>query len=90
MLKTLLRKGNVDRSIMDVIARKLVGFHRDAATGGAIDEIGGVETIRRNHDENFAQTEHYINVTIPERQYHFVKSYIYSFMDRHHALLIEG
>ena len=87
MLKTLLRKGNVDRSIMDVIARKLVRFHRDAATGGAIDEIGGVKTIRRNHDENFAQTEHYINITIPERQYHFVKLYIYSFLDRHHALL---
>jgi len=68
MLKTLLRKGNVDRSIMDVIARKLVRFHRDAATGGAIDEIGGVKTIRRNHDENFAQTEHYINITIPRRQ----------------------
>lgn len=87
MLKTLLHKGNVDRSIMDVIARKLLHFHRDAATGGVINEIGGVETIRRNHDENFAQTEHYINITIPERQYHFVKSYIYSFMDTHHALL---
>ena len=87
MLKTLLHKGNVDRSIMDVIARKLVRFHRDAATGGAIDEIGGVETIRRNHDENFAQTAHYINITIPERQYHFVKSYIYNFMNRHHSLL---
>jgi len=87
MLKILLQQGKVDRSIMNVIARKLVHFHRDAVTGGAIDEIGGVETIRRNHDENFAQTEHYINITIPERQCHFVKAYIYSFIDEHHDLL---
>jgi aminoglycoside phosphotransferase family enzyme/predicted kinase len=89
MLKTLLHQGKVDRSIMDVIARKLDHFHRDAGTGGAIDEIGGVETIRRNHDENFTQTESYINITIPLGQYHFIKSYIYSFMETHHALLIK-
>jgi len=88
MLKTLILQGKVDRSIMDAVAGKLVNFHRHAATGGIIDEVGGVETIRRNHDENFAQTESFINITIPERQYHFVKSYIYSFMDTYHALLI--
>jgi len=88
MLKTLILQGKVYRSIMDAVAGKLVNFHRHAATGGIIDEVGGVETIRRNHDENFAQTESFINITIPERQYHFVKSYIYSFMDTYHTLLV--
>jgi len=86
MLKTLLHRGKADPFVMEALARKLVDFHMRAATGGHIDEIGSVETICRNHDENFEQTESYINITIPEVQYNFVKAYIYNFIDRHHAL----
>jgi len=87
MLKTLLQRGKIDLPIMDAVARKLVEFHAHAATGGNIDEIGGVETIHRNHDENFEETRNYINTTIPEYQYRFIKYYAYDFMDRHQALL---
>ncbi len=86
MLKTLLQQGKIDRFIMDALARKLVDFHRDAATGGHIDEVGGLETIRRNHDENFEETESYINITIPGYQFHFIKAYVYNFMNNRQAL----
>ncbi len=86
MLKTLLHQGKVDHFVMDALARKLVDFHRHASTGGHIDEIGSVDTIRRNHDENFEQTESYINITLPEVQYHFIKAYIYNFINSNHAL----
>jgi aminoglycoside phosphotransferase family enzyme/predicted kinase len=89
MLKTLLQRGKIDRPIMDAVARKLVDFHAHAATGGNIDEIGGVETIHRNHDENFEETRNYINTTIPEYQYRFIKYYAYDFMDRRQALLVK-
>ena len=87
MLSTLFLEGKVDKSIMKPIARKLVDFHENAATGGEIDILGGVETIRKNHDENFDQTKPYINITIPENSYRFIKSYIYRFMERQHPLL---
>jgi len=87
MLSTLFLEGKVDKSIMKPIARKLVEFHENAATGGEIDILGGVETIRKNHDENFDQTKPYINITIPENSYRFIKSYIYRFMERQHPLL---
>lgn len=87
MLKKLIFQGEVDCSIMDVIAKKLVDFHRHAETGGKIDKIGGIKTIRRNHDENFAQTESYVDLTIPGYQYSFIKSYIYDFMKRYRRLL---
>ncbi|HYA14199.1 MAG TPA: AAA family ATPase, partial [Syntrophales bacterium] len=86
MLKNLLNQGKADLFVMDALARKLVDFHKHAATGGHIDEIGSVETIRRNHDENFEQTKNYINITIPDVQYQFIKAYIYNFIDSHHAL----
>ncbi len=63
MLKKLLAReaGPAD---MDAIAGKVADFHRKAETG-EIDKLGGIETIRYNHDENFAQTEKYIGLTIP-------------------------
>lgn len=87
MLKELLAKGEVELSIMEAIARKVADFHRHAATGGKIDLMGGIEVIRKNHDENFAQTEQYIGITIREYEYAFIQSYIYDFMERHKELL---
>ncbi len=89
MLKTLLQQRKVDLPIMDAVARKLSHFHAHAATGGKIDEIGGVETIHRNHDENFEETRNYINITIPEHQYRFIRYYAYDFIARHHDLLVK-
>lgn len=86
MLKQLLAEGKVEPSVMDAIARKLAAFHRQAETGGRIDEIGGIETIRRNHEENFAQTEAYIGVTIPRRRYDFIRTYVYNFLKREEPL----
>ncbi|MEN6319049.1 MAG: AAA family ATPase [Syntrophaceae bacterium] len=87
MLLALLRQEKVDHSIMDAIAEKLVDFHMYAATGGAIDEIGSIDTIRQNHDENFEETQSFVNITIPSYQYDFIKSYAHNFIKSHTALL---
>jgi aminoglycoside phosphotransferase family enzyme/predicted kinase len=86
MLKILLSEGKVEHDVMDAIARKLVDFHRRAETGGEIDENGDPDTIRNNHDENFSETESFINVIIPEHQYRFIKSYVYDFIKRNELL----
>ena len=41
--------GEVNVSIMEAIARKLVDFHKRAATGDKINLTVGIETIHRNH-----------------------------------------
>ncbi len=87
MLKTLLAKGEADEKIIDAVADKIASFHRVAETGGHIDEMGNIATIRRNHEENFAQTLNYINVTIPEYQYNFIKAYVDNFLIEKKALL---
>jgi hypothetical protein len=56
MLDHLVRTGAVDPALMDAVAATLARFHAGAATGGEIDALGGIETIERNWDENFAQT----------------------------------
>ena len=86
MLKKLLAAGEVDVSIMEAIARKLADFHRRAATGDRINLTGGPETIRRNHEENFAQTKPYLEITIPEYKYRFIEFYVYDFMGKKESL----
>lgn len=87
MLRTLLAEGKADISVMDRIAAKLAAFHREAETGGRIDEIGGLDTIRRNHEENFSQTADYIGMTISRGRYDFIRAYALDFLRREETLL---
>jgi len=86
MLKTLLFKGLVGKTIMDNVAEKIVAFHQQAQTGGHIDAMGGIKNIRHNQEENFTETANYINITIPEYQYKFIKDYVEKFLVEKKAL----
>lgn len=86
MLNRLLAEGTVDDPVMDAVARKVHLFHREAETGGEIDRTGGFDTICRNHEENFEQTEEYIGTTITEGQYRFIRNYVYHFLQENRAL----
>ncbi len=87
MLGRLLAEKKADAAVMDAIAQRLAAFHAGAETGGRIDEIGGIATIRHNHEENFAQTAPYIGRTIPRDRYAFIRSYALAFLEREEALL---
>jgi aminoglycoside phosphotransferase family enzyme/predicted kinase len=86
MLKVLLAKGLIKEDVMDDIAKKVAAFHKEAATGGRIDEIGGLETVRFNHKENFEQTLPYVGFTIPRRQFDFIRDYVHHFLFSHAGL----
>ena len=87
MLKKLLAEGRVRPADMKGVAEKLASFHAEAETGGEIDRIGGMEALRKNHEENFSQTEPYIGRTIPERRHRFLRSYVRRFLEKNQALL---
>lgn len=86
MLKRLLAEGKVPPEAMDAVAAKVAAFHAAAETGGRIDRIGGIDTIRFNHDENFEQTAKYIGVTIARDRYDFLKDWVRRFLERERAL----
>lgn len=86
MLGRLLAEGRCDPSIMDAVAAKLADFHRRAETGGRIDALGGIETIRLNHEENFDQTAAYVGLTIPRSRYTFIRAYDRDFLKRQEPL----
>lgn len=86
MLKTLLSRGLADEKTMDAVARKIAAFHQRARTGKDIDEMGGIENIRHNIRENLEETKNYINVTVTEYQYGFVRDYAEIFLSEKKAL----
>lgn len=86
MLKTLLSRGMADEKMIDSVARKIASFHQQARTGGHIDEMGDIENIRHNNEENFTETLKYIHVTIPEYQYKFIEEYVNKFLARNKTL----
>jgi len=87
MLKVLLAQGKADAGTFDAVAAKIASFHRNAGTGERIDEMGSLQTIRHNQEENFQQTEKYRDITIPSYQYDFIRQYVERFLEIKKPLL---
>jgi aminoglycoside phosphotransferase family enzyme/predicted kinase len=75
MLNILLERNRVTAEMVSKVARKLAHFHTEAATSDTISAFGSIEAIQVNTDENFFQTEKYINKTITEKQYRRIQDY---------------
>ena len=67
-IMTLLKENKVDDKTIDELAKIIAKFHSTAQTGGEINEFGSFKIVKTNWDENFAQTQKYINQTITQDQ----------------------
>ena len=85
MMDVLLEKNSVSAEMITRLAEKLVAFHRQAETNKKISSFGKVDTIGRNTEENFKQTEKYFGKTISSRQYQQIKNYTRSFIKENTA-----
>jgi uncharacterized protein len=81
MMDVLLPKGQVTREMVARVAEKLADFHSSAETNQKIAGFGKVDVIRRNCDENFAQTEKHIGTSITIKEYQHIKNYTNDFVD---------
>ncbi len=86
IMTQLIKEGKVDNKTIDELAKTVSGFHAKAQTSSAINEYGTIRIVKTNWDENFSQTEKYINQTIPEKQFKFLQTKINSFMEKSESL----
>ena len=86
MMDVLLPRGKVTKEMIAKVAEKLAGFHQKAETNSKIAAFGKLDTIRQNCDENFAQTEKYIGISISSTKYEQIKSYTNDFISRNSSL----
>ncbi|MBM4277364.1 MAG: hypothetical protein FJ130_05685 [Deltaproteobacteria bacterium] len=65
LMNRLLEKKEVTFRMMEAISEKLVRFYFEAETSDRIKNFARPERVKQDTDENFEQTEKYIDVTIP-------------------------
>ncbi len=87
MMDSLLRLNLATQDMLVRVAEKLAGFHNTARTGPDISAYGKLDAIVVNTDENFNQTEKYIDISIPAPKYQGIKAYTNNFMKMNKALL---
>ena len=86
MMDRLLSQGQVTEDMVIRVAEKLAAFHDKAATNPEISAYGKVEAIKINTDENFDQTENYIDISIPSGRYKRIKAYTDDFFKANKSL----
>ena len=86
MMDVLLRGNQVTPEMVTRVATKLARFHQKAETNSKIAAFGKLDVIRQNTDENFSQTEKYIDVSIPRLKYNRLKKYTDDFIQHNSAL----
>ena len=70
----LLEKKQVTPKMIEAVSEKLVKFYFTAQTSDLIKSFAKPERVKQDTDENFEQTERYIDVTIPREAYEEVKA----------------
>jgi aminoglycoside phosphotransferase family enzyme/predicted kinase len=88
MMDRLLTHDLVTEEMVDRVARKLAAFHANALTDEEISKYGSLEAIMINTDENFDQTEKYIDITVPSHEYNRIKAYTEHFLESNKSLLV--
>jgi len=80
LLKNLLSENKVSDKDIEKIAAKLFEFHSQyPAPAESADKYGGIKALKFTTDENFSQTEKYINITINKEQFENIKNFTDSF-----------
>ena len=81
MMDVLLTSNQVSPEMVISVAQKLAEFHQKAETSATISAFGNLDTITKNTEENFSQTEKYIGNTITRDRYQHIKNYTDSFIE---------
>jgi aminoglycoside phosphotransferase family enzyme/predicted kinase len=89
MLDRMLAEGKVTEDDIRAIARAIALFHLAAERGGAMDEYGSLEGIRRNWEENFQQAVSFFDITLAERDLAFIRKQIETFLTENAAIFAE-
>ena len=69
LMKAMFREGRVTKESLNAVARLLARFHAEAERSEEIDAFGKPESFKINTDENFAQTEKYVGVTLRKEDF---------------------
>lgn len=73
LMKNLFEAGTLRQEHLKKVAEVLARFHAGAERSAAIDRFGAADAFKINTDENFAQVEKYVGITIKPEHYRTIK-----------------
>jgi aminoglycoside phosphotransferase family enzyme len=79
-LSALIEAGRVQPETMRDLGRLVADFHERAETSPEIARFGSLDTVRHNWDENFEQTESFIDRTLTRETWESCKTEIERYM----------
>lgn len=85
-MDNLLRRNQVSEEMVARVAGRMAEFHQKAESNKKISSFGDISVVVTNANENFAQTERYIGISIPREKYEAIKAYTQSFIERNDPL----
>jgi aminoglycoside phosphotransferase family enzyme/predicted kinase len=83
LLSKIFERGELTEENIVSLAKKVAQFHKQAATNEYITNFGSLEIIKHAFDENYQQTQKYINFVHPQKQYEETKAYTDKFFAEH-------
>lgn len=89
MMDLGLKQNTITAEMIEKLAGKVAGFHKEAESSTETAKFGSLETIIQNTEENFDQAEPYLNRTISKKQYEDIKTYTRTFIKENSNLFEE-
>ncbi len=86
IMTQLLKEGKVDKKTIAQIAKIVADFHSKAQTNAEISQFGSLKIVKTNWDENFAQTQKYINQTVTKTEFDSMQTKTNAFMEKNQVL----
>jgi len=86
LMNKLLELGEIDKEMIDKIAKKIADFHSKAETSIEIAEFGSPKKLRFNWLEHFSQTEEFVGKVVTMGDFVFAREKIKNFMENNHGL----
>jgi len=88
LLKTRYKNGSITIEDIKRIGQAIAQFHKKSERSKEIDEFGKIDAIKFNTDENFQQTEKYIDDSIPKDQFNDIKNWTNNFYKENKGLFL--
>jgi aminoglycoside phosphotransferase family enzyme len=86
LFNKLLEKSQVDRGMMEALSERLARFYASAETNERIKSFARPERVKQDTDENFEQTEKYVDAVISKPLYEEIRKRTNEFLRTREAL----
>jgi aminoglycoside phosphotransferase family enzyme len=86
LLKSRFNNNTVTQKDIERVAKAIADFHKESKQSEEIDDFGKLNTVKFNTDENFQQTQEFIDNSITKEQFYELKNWTDEFYNKHSNL----